>query len=82
MRAIKYKYAIALNLSIADDCSILESIEQAKDVSNELGIQVCLTNSFNGKSTTFYGYKDTEEILQDLINLKEEYKTLKRQNNA
>lgn len=66
MRAIKYKYAIALNLSIADDCPITEAIEQAKDVSNELGIQVCLINSFNGKSTIFYGYKDTEEILQEL----------------
>lgn len=68
MRAVKYKYAIALNLSITDneDSYIRDAIEQAKAVSEELEIQVCLTNPFSGKSDTFYGNKETEKIFQAL----------------
>ena len=52
MRAIKYKYAIALNLSVVDN-EVWDAIEQAKEVSKELDIQVCLTNPLNGKHHIF-----------------------------
>lgn len=68
MRAIKYKYAVALNLSITDtdDGYIYDAIEQAKNISDEFEMQVCLTNPFNGKFAIFYSNTDTEELFQKL----------------
>lgn len=68
MRAIKYKYAVALNLSITNntDCYIYDAIEQAKNISDEFEMQVCLTNPFNGKFATFFSNTDTEELFQML----------------
>jgi hypothetical protein len=68
MRAIKYKYAIALNLSITNnrDGHIYDAIEQAKNISDEFEMQVCLTNPFNGKFAIFYSNTDTEELFWKL----------------
>ena len=68
MRAIKYKYAVALNLSIIDtnDSYIYDAIEQAKNIADEFEIQVCLTNPFNGKFAIFHSNTDTEELFQKL----------------
>lgn len=68
MRAIKYKYAVALNLSVVEnaDCDIYSAIEQSKDIAVGLDIKVCLTNPFNGKSATFFGYEDVDEIFDKL----------------
>lgn len=63
MRAIKYKYAIALNLSVIDN-EVRNAVEQAKEVSKELDIQVCLTNPLNGKQHIFSSWDDTEEIIR------------------
>lgn len=61
MRAIKFKYAIALNLSVVDN-EIWSAIEQAKEVSKELDIPVCLTNPLNGKYHIFQSWDDSEKI--------------------
>ena len=61
MRAIKYKYAIALNLSVVDN-EIWAAIEQSKEVSKELDIPVCLTNPLNGKYHIFQSWENSEEI--------------------
>ena len=68
MRTIKYKYAVALNLSITDttDCYIYNAIEQAKNISDEFEMQVCLTNPVNGKFAIFDSNTDTEELFQML----------------
>lgn len=68
MRAIKYKYALALNLSIVENekSMIKEAIEQAKNISDEFEMEVCLTNPFNGKFAIFFSNTDTEEIFQML----------------
>lgn len=68
MRAIKYKYAVALNLSVVEntDGCIYSAVEQSKDIAEGLDIQVCLTNPFNGKSATFFGYEDVNEIFNRL----------------
>ena len=66
MRAIKFKYAIALNLTVVDN-EIWGAIEQAKEVSKELNIPVCLTNPRNGKYHIIQSWKNSEEIF-DRIN--------------
>lgn len=68
MRAIKYKCAVALNLSITNnsDSYIYDAIEQAKNISDEFEMQVCLTNPFNGKFAMFYSNTDTEELFWKL----------------
>jgi len=68
MRAVKYKYAVAINLSIVDDSDsyIRDAIEQAKNISDELDMQVCLTNPFNGKFAIFYSHSDSEELFDKL----------------
>lgn len=68
MRAINYKYALALNLTITDttDSYIYDAIEQAKNIADEFDMQVCLTNPFNGKFAIFHSNADTEELFQKL----------------
>lgn len=68
MRAIGFKYAVALNLSIIDniDSYIYDAIEQAKNIADEFDMQVCLTNPFNGKFAIFHSNADTEELFKKL----------------
>lgn len=71
MRAIKYKYALALNLSIVDneEGMIYRAIEQARNISEELDIKVCLTNPYTNKFiilTNWEGLED-EEYYKQLI---------------
>lgn len=68
MRAIKYKYALALNLSIVEneESMIKEAIEQAKNISEELNIQINLYNPFNNKSCLIDTYSNSEEIFNHI----------------
>lgn len=68
MRAIKYKYALALNLSIVEneEYMIKDAIEQSKNISEELNIQINLYNPFNKKSCLIDSYSNSEEIFNHI----------------
>lgn len=68
MRAIKYKYALALNLSIVNNEKVMikDAIEQAKNISEELGIQINLYNPFNKKSCLIDSFTNSEEIFNHI----------------
>lgn len=68
MRAIKYKYALALNLSIVnnEEVMIKDAIEQAKNISEELDIQINLYNPFNKKSCLIDSFTNSEEIFNHI----------------
>lgn len=68
MRAIKYKYALALNLSITenDEYMIEDAIEQAKNISKELSIQIHLYNPFNNKSCLIDSFSNIKEIFNNI----------------
>lgn len=68
MRAIKYKYALALNLSIVEteEYMIKDAIEQAKNISEELNIQINLYNPFNKKNCLIDSYSNSEEIFNHI----------------
>lgn len=68
MRAIKYKYALALNFSIVEneESMIKEAIDEAKNISEELSIQINLYNPFNKKSCLIVHYSDSEEIFNQI----------------
>ena len=68
MRAIKYKYALALNLSIVenDKFMIKDAIKQAKNISEELCIQINLYNPFNKKSCLIDSTSNSEEIFNHI----------------
>ena len=68
MRAIKYKYALALNLSIVEneEYMIKEAIDQAKNISEELLIQINLYNPFNKKSCLIDSTSNDEEIFNHI----------------
>lgn len=69
MRTIKYKYALALNLSIVDndEFMIRDAIEQAKNISEELSIQINLYNPYNKKSCLIDSCTNSEEIFKHII---------------
>lgn len=73
MRAIKYKYALALNLSIVEneEGMINRAIEQAIDIAKELKIGVRLQNPFNNKEILIAPYElwkiDLEELVEQLV---------------
>ena len=68
MRAIEYKYALALNLSIvANEKSMIKcAVEQAINIIKKLEIGVRLQNPFNNKEILI---RDSWEI--DEINIEE-----------
>lgn len=68
MRAIKYKYALALNLSIVEneELMIKEAIEQAQEISEQLDIQVNLHNPFNNKSCLIDITSEFDKIFEHL----------------
>lgn len=68
MRAIKYKYALALNLSIVEneESMIKDAIEQTKNISQELSIQINLYNPFNKKSCLIDQYSSSKEIFNHI----------------
>ena len=76
MRAIKSKYALALNLSIVENEKriIKCAVEQAIDIIKELEIGVRLQNPFNNKEIFLNAYNlweiealDLEELVEQLI---------------
>lgn len=68
MREIRYKYALALNLSIVEDKEymIKDAIEQAKNINKELRIQIILHNPFNKKSCLIDSSSNIEEIFNQI----------------
>lgn len=68
MRAIKYKYALALNLSIVEneENMIKCAVEQAQEISEQLDIQVNLHNPFNNKSCLIDITSEFDEIFEHL----------------
>lgn len=64
MRAIQYKYALALEMSVTEEDLVHCSCEQAMEISKELNIRIHLTNPFTQKDCYIYGY---EEDIEDLI---------------
>ena len=68
MRVIKDKYALALNLSIVEneERMIKHAIEQAKNISEELDIQINLYNPFNKKSCLIDSSSNNEEIFNQI----------------
>lgn len=68
MRAIKYKYALALNLSIVDneEGMLNRAIEQAQEISEQLDIQVNLHNPFNKKTCLIDITSEFDEIFEHL----------------
>ena len=68
MRAIKYKYALALNLSIVEneEYMIKSAVEQAQEISEQLDIQVNLHNPFNNKSCLIDNTSVFDEIFEHL----------------
>lgn len=55
---------LALNLSIVEneEYMIKDAIEQAKNISEELNIQINLYNPFNKKSCLMDSFSNSEEI--------------------
>lgn len=68
MRAIKYKYALAMNFSIVEneEGMIYRAIEQAQEISEQLEIQVNLHNPFNNKSCLIDNTSEFDEIFEHL----------------
>jgi hypothetical protein len=64
MRAIKYKYALTLEMSISDKDMVRDAIEQAIEVSKELDIRIHLTNPFTQKDCYIDRY---EENIDNLV---------------
>lgn len=69
MRTIKNKDAVALNLSVVDEGYVYNAIEQAKGISKEFEMKVCLTNPFNGEFAIFDSDSDTKEVFLKLKQL-------------
>ena len=68
MKAIKPKYALALNLSIVENekSMIKDAIEQAKNISEELDIQINLYNPFNKKSCLIDSFSNSKKIFDHI----------------
>lgn len=49
MRAIKYKYALTLEMSVSEEDLVYPACEQAMEISKELDIRIHLTNPFTQK---------------------------------
>jgi hypothetical protein len=64
MRAIKYKYALTLEMSVSEEDLVHEACEEAMEISKELDIRIHLTNPFTQKDC----YIDTwgEETIDTL----------------
>lgn len=68
MKAVKYKYALALNLSIVEneECMIKRAVEQAQEISEQLDIKVNLHNPFNNKSYLIDIISEFDDIFEHL----------------
>ena len=67
MRAIKYKYALCLNITVYDGM-VEDAVDQAIEMSKELDIAVLLKNPSNGKEVLIERgwYHDADECVAQL----------------
>ena len=66
MRAIKYKYALCLNMTVCDGM-VEEAVDEAIEISKELDIAILLKNPSNGKEVLIersWDYDEDEYIAQ------------------
>ena len=66
MRAIKYKYALTLEMSISDEDMVKDAVEQAIEVSKELNIRVHLVNPFTKKDCYINMYESIDKKVNEL----------------
>lgn len=66
MRAIKYKYALTLEMSISDKDMVRDAVEQAIEVSKELDIRIHLTNPFTQKDCYINMYENIDKKVNEL----------------
>ena len=66
MRAIKYKYALTLEMSISDKDMVRDAIEQAIEMSKELDIRIHLTNPFTQKDCYINMYENIDKKVNEL----------------
>jgi hypothetical protein len=66
MRAIKYKYALNLEMSISDEDMVHDAVEQAIEISKELGIRIHLVNPFTKKDCYINMYESINEKVKEL----------------
>lgn len=64
MRAIKYKYALTLEMSVSEKDLVYDACEQAMEISKELDIRIHLTNPFTQKDCYIDRYG---EYADDLV---------------
>ena len=60
MRAIKYKYALCLNMTVCDGL-IEEAVDEAIEISKELDIAILLKNPSNNKEVLIERSWDYDE---------------------
>ena len=66
MRAIKYKYALTLEMSVSDKDMVRDAVEQAIEVSKELDIRIHLTNPFTQKDCYINMYENIDKKVNEL----------------
>jgi hypothetical protein len=66
MRAIKYKYALNLEMSISDEDMVHDAVEQAIEISKELGIRIHLVNPFTKKDCYIHRYENIDKLVAKL----------------
>lgn len=64
MRAIKYKYALTLEMSVSEEDLVYDACEQAMEISKELDIRIHLVNPFTKKDCYIDRY---EENIDNLV---------------
>jgi hypothetical protein len=66
MRAIKYKYALTLEMSVSDKDMVRDAVEQAIEVSKELDIRIHLVNPFTKKDCYINMYENIDKKVNEL----------------
>ena len=66
MRAIKYKYALTLEMSVSVEDLVYLACEQAMEISKELDIRIHLTNPFTQKDCYINMYENIDKKVNEL----------------
>lgn len=68
MRAIKYKYALTLEMSVSENDLVYDACEQAMEISKELDIRIHLTNPFTQKDCYIDRYgENVDNLVAELL---------------
>ena len=63
MRAIKYKYALTLEMLVSEEDLVYPACEQAIEIAKELDIRIHLTNPFTQKDCYIDTYGENADNL-------------------